>query len=424
MKSNENHPYDLIIVGGGAAGMFAGLRSLEHSPAARVLVLEKGPRLLSKLKVSGGGRCNVTHAAFDIGSLVKHYPRGQRELRGPFSRWQVRDMCAWLEGKGVGLKTEADGRIFPVSDDSQTIIDCYEREARRRGLEIRREVSIREIERVSSGFRLLLKEGEVSARRLLLAVGGLKPGLIVDCLEGWGHSIEPLVPSLFTFRLVDRWVKDLAGVSVDPVRLRIRKVKVDVEGPVLFTHWGMSGPAILKASAWGARDMACLDYRFQMEVDWVPGMSEDVLRNSLGQVRQIHGKALIKNHRPVSIPQRLWDAFVGMVDDSGEQTWNQLSKKQSNQLVELLKRSVVSASGKSLNKEEFVTCGGVRLKEVDLKTGMSRKVEGLYFAGECLDIDGVTGGFNFQAAWTTGEMVAQAVAEDLKRQANLDVGAS
>lgn len=393
--------------------MFAGLRTLEAHASARVLVLEKSSNLLSKVKVSGGGRCNVTHAAFEVGELVKFYPRGQRELRGAFSRFQPRDMVAWLGQHGVHLKTEADGRMFPVSDDSQTIIDCFCDVGRRLGLEIRRTASVAGISKDAEGFAVKTETDEFYASRVLVAVGGLREGPISRDLELLGHRIGPLVPSLFTFKIDQGWVRKLAGLSVETVRVKLAGSKVDVEGPLLFTHWGMSGPAILKASAWGARELAEKEYRFRVLIDWLPAMKEDVLRAFLQGMRQQHGKALVKNYRPEGLPSRLWEALLEQVGGVGQMSWNQLPKKSFNQLIQMLKVTELNVQGKSMNKEEFVTCGGVSLKEIDFKSCQSRKCEGLYFAGECLDIDGLTGGFNFQAAWTTAEMVARSVSESL-----------
>jgi len=413
MSDPSKVDFDLIILGGGAAGMFGGIRTLELSPTARVVVLEKSSQLLSKVKVSGGGRCNVTHAAFEEGELVKFYPRGAKELRGAFSRFQPRDMVEWLSQKGVLLKTEADGRMFPTTDNSQSIIQCFTDTASQLGLGIRRGLTVDSIRKEFGVFCVSGKGTELRARNVLVAVGGMRAGAITRSLESLGHRIAPLAPSLFTFKMREAWVKALAGLSLPSARIRIPEAKIETEGPLLFTHWGLSGPVVLKASAWGARSLAECEYRFRVVLDFMPDLKEESLRDLLRDIRQSHGKALIKNARPESVPQRLWEALLSAVGEFEGLCWNQVPRKAFNQLLQRLKCCELEALGKSMNKEEFVTCGGVSLKEVDFKRSMSLKEEGLYFAGECLDVDGLTGGFNFQAAWTTAEMAARSISASL-----------
>ncbi len=403
----------LLVLGGGAAGFFAAITCAEANPqarAARITILEKSRALLSKVRISGGGRCNVTHACFDPSLLVQHYPRGGAALRGPFTRFQPRDTIEWFEQRGVPLKTESDGRIFPVTDRSETIVDCLHSAAQRAGVSIRTQVSITSIERDDrSGFVLRSKHGEsFTADRILLATGSNPQGYA--WAASLGHSIEPPVPSLFTFTVDDPRLHGLSGISVPNARVEIKGTALTQSGPVLITHWGLSGPAILKLSAWGARVLHDQQYQAQLLIDWLPDQHEDDVRRDLQAIKSDQGRRPIGSHSPLGLPLRLWQRLIEVVGIMIDQHWTETSKRQIAALIDQLKHGVYQVRGKGEFKEEFVTCGGVALDEVTFKTMESRVCPGLYFAGEILDIDGLTGGFNFQAAWTTGWLAGRALA--------------
>jgi predicted Rossmann fold flavoprotein len=397
-----------VIVGGGAAGFFAAIACAQSFPAHRVILLEKTRQPLAKVRISGGGRCNVTHACFDPALLVRHYPRGSKELRGPFSRFQPKDTIEWFEKRGVPLKTEEDGRMFPTTDSSETIIACLYAEAKKAGVDLRLERGIQEIERHNQGFKLLLTNREtLFCDRLLMATGSAPK--IYPLLEKLGHSIVPLVPSLFTFNVPDSPLQDLAGVSVSPVQAKIAETSLIQEGPLLITHWGFSGPAILKLSAWGARELHDKDYLATLLINWVPRYSEDELRQTLQKFKETYGARQMGSDYPLDLPRQLWRRFLQLVSIDLEQRWSALSKKQLSFLIAQLRNSSFAIQGKTTYKQEFVTCGGVCLDEVNFKTMESRLCPGLFFAGEILDIDGITGGFNFQNAWTTGWIAGQSM---------------
>jgi predicted Rossmann fold flavoprotein len=402
-----------IILGGGAAGFFAAITCAEANPHARVTLLEKGRALLSKVRISGGGRCNVTHACFDPERLVQHYPRGGSALRGPFTRFQPRDTMAWFEQRSVSLKTEVDGRVFPVTDRSETIVDCLLDAAQRAGVTVCRQISITSIEPAErSGFIVRSRAaGPLTADRILLATGSNRQG------HAWaaalGHSIEPPVPSLFTFTVDDPRLQGLAGISVQKARVEIVGTTLAQAGPLLITHWGLSGPAILKLSAWGARVLHDQHYRAQLSVDWLPDHREDDVRQALHALKSNHARRLIAATSSFGLPLRLWQRLSEAAGINSAQRWTEISRRQISVLVDQLKRGSYAVRGKGEFKEEFVTCGGVRLNEVNFKTMESRLCPGLYFAGEILDIDGLTGGFNFQAAWTTGWLAGRALAQSL-----------
>jgi len=413
--------HELIVIGGGAAGFFAAVNAARLHPGAKILLLEKSGKLLSKVRVSGGGRCNVTHACFDDAELVKNYPRGARELRQAFSRFSTKDTIAWFAGRGVKLKTEADGRMFPVTDNSETVIDCLLSEAKRYGVEIQINSEVTNIEKTESGFaihvnadnlRVRLSAVETGPRtltthKLLIATGGSPKSSAYDFIRALGHTIIEPVPSLFTFNMPGNPVRELMGLSVDPAVLRIPQLKSGLSGALLVTHWGMSGPAVLKASAWGARELHANGYRFDARVSWLPQRKEEELRGELQQLREQEGPKQISARSYFALPKRLWEFLLQKSGIEDALRWADLSNKQLNKLAETLLNDVYPVSGKTTFKEEFVTCGGVSLKEVDFKTMESRKCPGLFFAGEVLDIDGITGGFNFQSAWTTGWIASQ-----------------
>ena len=403
----------VIVVGGGAAGFFAAIACAETSPEVEVHLYELTANLLAKGRVSGGGRCNVTHACFEPRELVKRYPRGGRELLGAFSRWQPRDTIAWFAARGVELKTEDDGRMFPITDDSATIVECLTRAAGSARVQVRTSCGVKDVQSVGAGtgFTVTLTSGEtVSCDRLLIATGGGKMAGGLSLAQKLGHTIEPPVPSLFTFHIDDARLKDLAGLSVENAGVSVTSLKLREQGPLLITHWGMSGPAILRLSAWGARALQGVDYKFVLTVNWLGGRPLETVRNELAAARTANPRKQVANWNPFALPQRFWERLVAAAGVSPTAVWTSVS----NQLLAAITGQVAAGefvvAGKSMNKEEFVTCGGVRLGEVDFKTMQSRVCPGLFFAGEVLDIDGVTGGFNFQAAWTTGWLAGKAMA--------------
>ena len=401
----------VVVIGGGAAGFFGAIAAAEAAPEAQVTLLEAAAQPLSKVRISGGGRCNVTHHCFDPALLVQHYPRGGKALRGAFTRFQPQDTVAWYRRRGVRLKTEADGRMFPTTDDSGTIVDCLMRETRRVGVTIRTQSLVKQLERSSSGFIVKLKSGEsLRCDRLLLATGSNPQGHRLAA--SLGHAVVPPVPSLFTFTIPDRALRELAGVAVDPVEAKLLVTgakSLTQTGPLLVTHWGLSGPAVLKLSAWGARLLHDARYQATLQVNWLPALNIEQVRQRLLTAKQAVPKRAIANHCPFELPKRLWRYWVQQVGLDDTVTWANLSKKATNKLVEAIARGTFKIQGKGVFKDEFVTCGGVKLSEVNFKTMESRCCPGLYLAGELLDIDGVTGGFNFQSAWTTGWLAGQAI---------------
>jgi predicted Rossmann fold flavoprotein len=401
----------VVIIGAGAAGYFAAVNLKRLSPDTTVTLLEKGNKVLSKVRVSGGGRCNVTHACFDNSDLVGHYPRGERELRGAFSRFSTRDTVNWFEEMGVKLKTEGDGRMFPQSDSSETIVQCLQQAAETSGVVLKLGADVRKIERTGSSFLLhLAGEGRIAADQVIVTTGGNPKMAGYDWLKDLGHTIVPPVPSLFTFNLAETRICALMGISVPAAKLRIEGSNRTSVGPLLITHWGFSGPAVLKLSAQAARDLADCNYHFQVGVSWIENGKEDLVRNRFAEARSQWNARLIVGHPLFDLPRRLWEYFVQDAGIPDTLKWADLPKKNANQLVAKLVHDVYTVKGKTTFKEEFVTCGGVSLGDIDFKTLQSRRCPGLYFAGEVLDIDGVTGGFNFQSAWTTGWIAAQSIA--------------
>lgn len=441
----------IVVIGGGAAGFFAAVACASAHPHTQVTLLEAGRYPLSKVLISGGGRCNVTHACFEPALLVQNYPRGSKALRGAFTRFQPKDTVAWFEKHGVRLKTESDGRMFPVTDDSETIVNCLMEAAQDAGVKLRTGATVKSVRRYSSqpedsylpqppdneqrkqhlaspflrgtgggsqeggsveqGFEVELRNGEIlKCDRILLATGSNPQGYAIA--KAFGHTIEPPVPSLFTFNIPDSRLQDLAGVSVNNACLRLPeagKTLKEQTGPVLITHWGLSGPAVLKLSAWGARFLHEQHYQTPLLVNWLPQYNQDNLRQMLFAVKSQLPRRQITTSCPVPLPKRLWMSLVTSVGIGTEERWAEVSKKALNQLIQELNQGQYLIKGKGVFKEEFVTCGGIRLKEVDFKTMESRLVPGLYLAGEILDIDGITGGFNFQSAWTSGWLAGQAM---------------
>jgi predicted Rossmann fold flavoprotein len=404
----------IAVVGGGAAGFFGAIACAEANPSARVTLYEATAHPLAKVKVSGGGRCNVTHACFEARELARRYPRGGRELTGAFSRFQPRDTVAWFTDRGVPLKTEADGRMFPTTDNSQTIIDCLMAAADRAGVILRLRCGVRTASRRAEepAFQIELTTGEtVFAHRLLLASGGNKSNAGFEIARALGHSIEPPVPSLFTFHIDDPRLRELSGVSVDDAATAVVGTPLKERGPMLITHWGLSGPAILKLSAWGARLLAERDYRFTLRVNWAPQFNPETARAALERARAADPRKQVTTFCPLGVPLRLWERFVVAAGLPPTAPWTSVGNAALRVLASQVTEAEFAVSGKSLFKDEFVTCGGVRLGEVDFKTMESRLVPGLHFAGEMLDVDGITGGFNFQAAWTTGWHAGRAMAQ-------------
>ena len=407
-KPSESAPR-VAVIGGGAAGFFAAINAAESRPDARVDLFEKSSGVLAKVRISGGGRCNVTHACFDPARLAENYPRGGRELRGAFHRWQPRDTMDWFERRGVRLKTEPDGRVFPVSDRSQSIIDCLLQSARKAGVRIRTGTGVIALRRDADGFELDLLGGETfRADCVFVAPGSLRGSPLVASLRELGHTIEPLAPSLFALDVRDPRIQNLPGVSVDLARVALPPRGTPRFGPLLITHKGLSGPAVLRLSAWEARRFQELGYRAELSVSWLGRTQPDTVRAQFAGLRRAHGKRTIKNSPPEGLPARLWENIAAAAGIAPDEPWSRLSREREAALLNQVLDTRFTVNGKTMNKEEFVTCGGVRLREVDFRTMESRLVPGLHFGGECLDLDGVTGGFNFQAAWSTGFLAGQA----------------
>ncbi len=404
---SEPETWDLVVVGGGAAGFFAAITYAETHAGVRVLILEKSAGVLGKVKVSGGGRCNVTHACFDPRELASHYPRGSKSLIGPFHRWGAQDTVDWFQARGVPLKTEPDGRMFPTTDDSQTIVDCLTRSAAASGVETRTSCGVATISR-GANFKLTTEHGDtIAARSVLLATGGSRLAAGARLAETLGHTLIPAVPSLFAFDCRDPRLEGLAGISVPDAEASVEGIKLTTRGAVLITHRGLSGPGILKLSAWAARELHARNYQFTVRINWLPDTSAaDVLRDA----RQSRGKQQVHSRAPLGqFPKRLWKKLCTAAEVPPDCQWAQLGKKSADSLARELTGASYHISGKSLNKDEFVTCGGVPLKEVNLATMESKTTPGLHFAGELLDVDGVTGGFNFQNAWTTGFLAGRGI---------------
>lgn len=401
-----------VIIGGGAAGFFAAVTCAEANPGGEVLVLEQGPQFLAKVRISGGGRCNVTHHCFDVREFVKRYPRGQRELIGPFQRFQARDTVAWFAARGVELKTEPDGRMFPTTDNSQTIVDCLTQAAQRAGVKLRLNTGVVSVTpQGAGGFDLKLTNGEsLPCDRLLLAIGGCRTPALGQLAVSLGHTLESPMPSLFTFQIASLLLADLAGVSLETVEVSVPGTDLRERGPLLVTHTGLSGPAILRLSAWGARRLGEMDYKFPLRVNWLPQFNPETLAAELQARRQTQGAKLLLNTPIAPLSARLWEKLVNAAGVPAGMRCAALSKAAQQSLTRQLLATELTVTGKSLNKDEFVTCGGVRLREVNFKTMESRVCPGLFFAGEVLDIDGITGGFNFQSAWTTGWIAGNAMA--------------
>lgn len=396
----------VAVIGGGAAGFFAALSVAEHYPSAEITLFEKTVNVLAKVKVSGGGRCNVTHNCDSIQDLIKAYPRGGRALRSIFYQFQPKDTIAWFNNRNVSLKTEQDGRMFPVSDDSQTIIDCLETACAKAEIKIKRSSTVQQLMTKNEQWILHFPNGEVIVDQVIITTGGSPKLKGFDWLSQLGHTIIPPVPSLFTFNMPNEPIRQLMGLVAEKAKVRILGTNIKTEGPLLITHWGMSGPAILKASSFGARTLADLNYSFTVQIQWLSQSLEEIdllLSTTLSQ--HPHKKAISIN--PLPIPNRLWIYLLEKINLPNDRRWNEIGQKNLHRIVNLLTNDQYQVEGKTTFKEEFVTCGGVSLKEINLKTMESKKNKGLYFAGEVLDIDAITGGYNFQAAWSGGYLAGQ-----------------
>ncbi len=402
-------PSRIIVVGGGAAGFFAAVTAAERG--ADVTILEKTGRFLDKVRISGGGRCNVTHALFETREFSTRYPRGERTLLSPFQKFSARDTVEWFAQRGVSLKTEADGRMFPVTDSSQTIVNCLFDAAEKAGVKMRLHCVVESVTRLADGtFEVKSATEKFVGDKLLLATGGCRAAIAGQLAVSLGHTLVSPVPSLFTFQIESPWLHSLAGVSV-PAEVAVPVAKLRERGPLLVTHWGLSGPAILKMSAWGARALHDLNYQFPLSVNWLPDTNAEKLADEFQARRERVGAKLVLNVPVSPLPGRLWEQLVLAAGIARDTRWSVLTRPQVHALTQQLLRSEFPVTGKSLNKDEFVTCGGVKLSEVDFKTLQSKICPGLFFAGELLDIDGITGGFNFQAAWTTGYVAGCAMAK-------------
>ena len=406
-------PKKIAIIGGGAAGFFSALTLSELDPTTEIHLFEKRNQWLSKVKISGGGRCNVTHQCFDPKTLSGKYPRGSKELRAAFHTWQPQDTIDWFAQRQVQLKAEADGRMFPTTDDSQTVINCFLQEAQKAKIKLKKGHGIDAISLASDGSFLLKINGEkeVSYHAVCLALGSLKSSPLEHSIRKFGHSIESLAPSLFAFNVNDTRTYGLSGLSVPNAQVWVDSPKESQTGPLLITHRGMSGPAILKLSAWEARKLQEKNYHFDFSINWLAHIPKNAIIEALEKQRIDNGKRTLKNTVLFDFPRRLWESLLDYANISPETTWSQLSKNSSETLIGELTQGLYHAQGKTTNKDEFVTCGGVKRREINFKRMESKLIPNLHFAGECIDLDGITGGFNFQAAWTTGRIAGMAMAE-------------
>lgn len=403
--------FDLIVVGGGAAGFFGAIQAAELRPGMRILILEKTTKVLTKVKVSGGGRCNVTHASFNPFELAKHYPRGGKFLKNLLKEYHATHVVNWFQSKGVTLKTEQDGRMFPTTDDSQTVVNCLLREAGRHEIGIEYGQSVSKIVRGQTGMiEMQTGTNTWSAAKCLIAIGGQNKLEAYQWLVELGHTIRDPIPSLFTFNDRDKRFTDLMGISIPAGDVRIQGTRFMASGPVLITHWGLSGPAVIRLSAWAAEYLHQEQYRFNVFVNWTGGVRDDECRNLLVDQREHKGKQKIFSNSLFGLPSRLWQRLCELSEIGTEKIWSEISNKELNRLVGYLVQTEFHIQGKTTFKEEFVTCGGINLAEVDLATMESKIFKDVYFAGEVLNIDGETGGFNFQNAWSTGYSAARAIA--------------
>jgi len=403
--------FDLVVVGGGAAGFFCAVNAAKMNPELKIAIVEKTSKLLSKVKVSGGGRCNVTHDEMDIISLTKFYPRGQNFLKKAFHHFGPSNTVEWFAQRGVLLKVEKDGRMFPSSNTSQTIIDCFIKEANNGNVSIFMNASVDQLEKENDYWILKEKGGRSwNAKNVCVTSGGFNKLEQYEWLSRLGLKVELPVPSLFTFNMPKNDITSLMGLSVPSATIKIIGTKLASTGPLLITHWGLSGPAVLKLSALGARILAEKNYQFSILVNWLSDYTEETLREDWATIRNKQGHSLLVHKNPFGLPSRLWEYFLKEADIDNKTYWSDLKSNMQNKLIQLLTAHSFVVGGKTTFKEEFVTCGGIALSEIDVNTMQSKRLLGLYFAGEILDVDGVTGGFNFQNAWTTGYIAAKNIA--------------
>ena len=399
----------LVVIGGGAAGFFCAVNAARLQPGLEVVLLERSSKLLSKVKVSGGGRCNVTHDCNSIADMIKMYPRGAAFLKKAFHHFFTTDTVSWFETRAVKLKTETDGRMFPVTDQSQTIIDCLLNEASKYRVNIQMNVTVESINKNGNSWQIHAANKIIEADYICIAAGGFSKALQFNWITNTGHSIENPVPSLFTFNIPGNGITDLMGISLENVSVKIAGTKLQDNGPLLITHWGLSGPAILKLSAWGAKELSNKNYAFKIVVNWLPAFNETTLKIKFQEIRFNQASQKIINRNPFGLPSRLWEYLLTNCDVKEGIRWADLPAKEQNKLIKILCAQEFSVKGKTTFKEEFVTAGGIRLNEIDVNTMESKILPGLFFAGEIIDVDGVTGGYNFQNAWTTGWIAAQGI---------------
>ena len=405
----------LVVIGGGAAGFFCAINAAAFNHDLEIIIIEKTTKLLSKVKVSGGGRCNVTHSCFSIAEMIKSYPRGEHFLKKAFHQFFTTDTINWFGKRGVQLKTEADGRMFPVTNSSQTIIDCLMKEVNKSGIQIFMSREVKKMSMVNCQWSIEFANDEIiNADFVCVASGGYSKSAQFTWLKNLGHSIEEPVPSLFTFNIPNNPIKNLMGISIEKAIVKIVGTKFSQQGPLLITHWGMSGPAVLKLSAFAARELHKLDYNFKITVNWLPGYNEQTLREKFLQIRNQLAAQKVVNRNPFFLPQRLWDYLLQQSAINENIRWADLPAKQQNILIKILCMQEFHVKGKTTFKEEFVTSGGIKLNEIDTNTMQSKIVPNLFFAGEVMDVDGITGGFNFQHAWTSGWIAGKAIGEKEK----------
>jgi len=403
---------NVIIIGGGAAGFFAAINLAENNPNLKISILERSSEVLTKVKVSGGGRCNLTHAEFSPKELTQYYPRGEKELLGPFHTFMTGDTMAWFEKRGIPLKIEEDGRMFPESNSSQTIIDYFVNEADKLGVEVLKNHSVKNIQKENETWKIETEKGSFISDKLVITTGS--NAKIWSLIKNLGHTIIPPVPSLFTFNIKDTRIKDLPGIaSQASVKVVSEKnnIKLETQGALLITHWGLSGPAVLKLSAWGARELEKVKYQFKIKVNWVLDFSTEDAFESLKELKDRNSKQTLFKYAQLEVPKRLWQSLLTASEIEESQKWAETTNKQLQELANQLTQSIFQVTGKSTFKEEFVTAGGVDLKEINFKRFESKLYKNLFFAGEVLNIDAITGGFNFQNAWTGGYIVAKSISE-------------
>lgn len=408
--------HTLTVIGGGASGFFCAVNAARLCPELKVIIIEKTSKLLAKVKVSGGGRCNVTHNEFDVNELIKKYPRGKNFLKKELFQFTPKDTIEWFEQRGVKIKTEADGRMFPASNTSQTIIECLLKEADKYNVEIRMNTTVESIEKENEGFVLHVKNQSLYTNYLAIASGGFPKIEQYNWMKNLNHKIESPVPSLFTFNVPDADIKNLPGLSVQNAEVKIAGTKLKESGPLLITHWGFSGPVVLRLSAWGAKVLNEKKYQFTIHINWTGKYHEQTLREEWSFFRNKLSSQKIGNKNPFEIPSRLWNFLLIKADIKPETTWNNIPSKQQNKLIQILTTDAYEVKGKTTFKEEFVTAGGIDLSEINPLTMESRLHQNLFFCGEIMNIDGITGGFNFQHAWASGMVAAKSIVASVYSQ--------